>query len=198
MFEGVPLLVIASRQTAGRGRGGAEWENAPRAMAASLALKPEWPSGKMGLMALIAGIAASRVVGCGLKWPNDLVKGSKVGGVLSEASAGMVVIGCGLNLWWPDAPAGYGAIYDQEPGGDLHVALARSWCEETMRLLSAGPESWPHDEYRSRCTTIGRDIVWEPGGEGRAVDVDVEGALVVRTPDGEIRLRSGEIRHVRH
>ncbi|MXX65032.1 MAG: hypothetical protein F4Z36_08220, partial [Acidimicrobiia bacterium] len=39
-----PLLVVARSQTRGRGRSGADWANAPRAVAASLGFRPIWPT----------------------------------------------------------------------------------------------------------------------------------------------------------
>src|SRR5690606_26063526 len=110
-FAGAPVLVVAGSQRRGRGRLSSEWETAPRAMAASLAFRPDWAPAELPLIPLLAGVAAARVIGCGLKWPNDLfVSERKVGGILVEATEGVVVVGCGLNLWWPQPPAGFGAL----------------------------------------------------------------------------------------
>ncbi|MGI8518457.1 MAG: biotin--[acetyl-CoA-carboxylase] ligase [Acidimicrobiia bacterium] len=69
-----PVLVVASRQTAGRGRSGAAWETAPRALAMSLRFDPfEWPSDRRTLIPLATGIAVARLWDLALKWPNDLL-----------------------------------------------------------------------------------------------------------------------------
>jgi|GEM_PF-506455 len=69
-----PVLVVASRQTAGRGRSGASWETAPRALAMSLRFDPsEWPSDRRTLIPLATGIAVARLLDLSLKWPNDLL-----------------------------------------------------------------------------------------------------------------------------
>ena len=55
-----------------------------------------------------------------LKWPNDLVamterrdtREPKLGGILSEASGDVVVIGLGVNLYWPEAPKGMSAVFE--------------------------------------------------------------------------------------
>ncbi len=164
----------------------------------SLALRPEWPVSSWPLLPLLAAVAAARVVDCQLKWPNDLlVAGRKVGGILVEAGDGPVVIGLGLNLWWQDAPGGYGAVFADEPLDNQPDAMAGSWADHLLGLVGAGPGVWPHDEYVSRCVTIGADITWDPAGEGHAVGIAPDGALIVETPTGPKTIRSGEVRHLK-
>lgn len=197
-FDGQPVLVVAHRQTAGRGRGGSGWETAPRAMAASLAAKPGWSVDRTTLLPLLAGLAAARVLDLDVKWPNDVMRGDdKLGGILVEGSDGLVVAGFGLNLWWPDPPEGVGAVHDTDPGPAEAERVARAWVEQLLELIEQGPQVWPVDEYRRRCVTLGRSITWQPEGTGRAVDVAPDGALVVETPTGTERLHSGAIHHVR-
>ncbi len=194
-FQGSPLLVLADRQTAGRGRSGASWENAPRSLAVSLAFRG---GRSTSVVPLLAGVAAVRTLGdaFGLKWPNDVMSDDrKVGGILVEASGALVVVGLGLNLWWPDPPAGVGAVFPEDPGESSAAGMAEAWATE---LLDMSEESeWPRSEYRSRCVTIGRRLTWQPAGSGRAVDIAPDGSLVVETPDGLITLRSGAVTHVR-
>ncbi len=193
-FVGRPLLVVADRQTAGRGRSGAGWVNAPEAAAISLAF--EKPSHAITTISLTAGVAAADEIGCRLKWPNDLILGDrKVGGILSEASGDVVVVGLGLNLWWPDPPAAIGALYSERPVGDEAGRLADGWARWLLELLDA--PAWPRDRYLRLCLTVGQEIAWDPEGRGRAVSVDDDGALVVDTPDGVARLTSGAVRHLR-
>src|SRR5680860_1087300 len=72
-YRGGPLLVVTGHQTAGRGRSGRRWENAPRAMAASCAFAPDWPRAAWPRLSLVAGLAARDVFDFDLKWPNDLI-----------------------------------------------------------------------------------------------------------------------------
>jgi BirA family biotin operon repressor/biotin-[acetyl-CoA-carboxylase] ligase len=145
----------------------------------------------------MAGVAAARgLEGVSLKWPNDLLTGgAKVGGILVER-ADELVIGMGVNLWWPDAPEGMGALHEDDPGPGLHAQIAGLWAAELMRLIEL--DGWPIDEYRSLCSTLGKEISWEPEGQGTAIDVTGEGALRVETPGGPQTLTSGAIRHLRH
>ncbi len=111
-----PRLLVAERQTAGRGRNGRPWQSAPRAsLTFSLALQMapvDWSGLSLAVgvavaQALEPDAAAPRLV---LKWPNDLwlrddamaTGGRKLGGILIETrGAGPVrraVIGIGLNV----------------------------------------------------------------------------------------------------
>ena len=192
-LDRLPVAVISQRQTAGRGRGGAAWLTAPRALAVSVAFRADDDPRPFSLM---AGVAAGRTVeGSTLKWPNDIMMGElKIGGILVER-ASEVVVGLGLNLWWPEPPVGVGSLRDEDPGPELHKAIGGLWLAEMMALVEEG--GWPRDEYRSRCVTLGREITWEPAGRGRAVDVGDEGELVVEIEGRRETITSGAIHHVR-
>ena len=194
-MSGFPLLVLAPRQTKGRGRSGSEWLTADRALAASLAFRPE--EGDVRPFSLMAGVAAVRASpGLDLKWPNDLMRADlKVGGILVERSDEIVVVGLGLNLWWPDPPDGAGAIYESDPGTARHAEIGALWGAELMDLVDS--EGWPRDEYTRSCSTTGAEITWEPDGRGRAIGVAADGSLVVHTADGEVSIYSGAVAHVR-
>lgn len=194
-LEDLPVLVLASGQTRGRGRSGADWLTADRALATSLAF--HHAEGEERPLSLMAGVAALRATeGTSLKWPNDVVADhAKVGGILVERSGDTTVIGLGLNLWWPSAPEGMGALFTQDPGEEAHAEIGALWGAELMEAIDG--EGWQIDEYRRACATIGRDITWEPDGAGRAVDVADDGALVVETSTGRETLHSGAVSHVR-
>ena len=191
----LPVVVAAQRQTAGRGRSGAAWETAPRALAVSAALHLSEQDQRP--FSAMAGVAAARAIeGLALKWPNDLLLGgAKVGGILVERSSGVMVIGMGVNIWWPDAPAGVAALRETDPGEETHALIAGLWAAELFSLIEA--DGWPLDEYRRICETLGRDITWEPDGEGHAVDIHPDGGLIVEIEGRRETLTSGAIRHVR-
>jgi len=199
-FDGPPLLVTAERQTGGRGRLGRDWVHASRAVAASLALEPGWPETRRGVLPLVAGLAARDAAGDSvlLKWPNDLMlDGRKVGGILVEADGPLVVVGFGLNLWWPDPIEGGAALLDGDPGGEVPGWVADQWADGLLARLSEGPGRWGREEYSSVCSTLGKQITWDPDGCGTAVAIDRDGGLVVSTSEGETVLDSGEVREVR-
>jgi BirA family biotin operon repressor/biotin-[acetyl-CoA-carboxylase] ligase len=191
-----PVVVISPRQTEGRGRTGASWENAPRALAVSVAFIAD--EGDDRPFSLMAGVAAARAAPqVALKWPNDvMVEDLKVGGILVERSGQEVVAGLGLNLWWPDAPDGIGALSEHDPGPEAHAAIGGLWAAEFLHLVDL--EGWPRREYLDRCSTLERHVSWEPGGFGVAVDVAEDGGLVVVTDRARHTIYSGAVRHIGH
>ncbi len=197
-FDGEPVLVVAERQEAGRGRSGRTWLEADRGLYASLAFAPR----QRPIIPLLAGLAARHALGGvpALKWPNDLVLGDgrKVGGLLAEAAGGVVVVGLGVNLWWPEPPGGAAAVYAGDPGPAEAGAVAERWAAELLHR-AADPGDW-RAEYTRACVTLGREITWAGGpapGLGTAVGVGPDGSLQVETATGLVRLVSGEVREVR-
>ena len=200
-FTGEPLLVVAARQTAGRGRLGRAWEEAERAVAATLAFRPNWPEEAWGRLTLAAGLAARRALGGGvdLEWPNDLVRGRrKVGGLLTEAQAGTVAVGLGVNLWWPQPSVERaGSLYANDPGPGAPQRVAAAWAHDLLRRVAAGPDAWGRQEYIACCVTLDQEVTWQPGGRGRAVGVSEDGGLEVQTAAGRRVLHAGEVHTVR-
>ena len=110
-----PVLLVAERQTAGRGRAGRSWLSVPGGVLTfSLAWKlPQSGAQLMGLP-LVIGLAVAETlkalaVPVGLKWPNDIWRdGKKMGGILVESAPAAgggtwIVGGIGLNLLVPEA-----------------------------------------------------------------------------------------------
>lgn len=189
-----PVLVVAHRQHRGRGRSGAPWLPAPRAVTASLAWRPEWPRDRFPVLTLEAGLAATDLVEASLEWPNDIYRGDhKLGGILVEGHDDWVVAGLGLNLWWPDAPEGIGAVHADDPGPDAVVEIAAAWSARLLDRAAAGPDDWDRESYLARCTTLGRLVTWEPDGSGTALDVAADGGLVVESAHGVQTLHSGAV-----
>ena len=205
-MERAPVVVAARHQSSGRGRRGSTWENADEAIALSIGFDLQWPSEEFPAVTLLAGVVVADVLASRsasrspadpskvrLKWPNDIMlDGRKVGGILTEtesAAPSRVVIGIGLNLSWNAPPAGIGALGGDWPESDW-LALAH---ELAGGILDRAAEPWPLARYLELCETVGRSIRWEPAGEGRAIDVDPTGGLVVDGPQGVETLRSGTV-----
>ena len=108
---GLPLLIQAGRQLAGRGRGRHRWSSPPGGVYGTLMLPPPRHAADLAwypAMACMAWVEVIEALAPGLlvqiKWPNDLfVNGRKVGGQLVELVAGRdgrqaVLVGSGLNV----------------------------------------------------------------------------------------------------
>jgi BirA family biotin operon repressor/biotin-[acetyl-CoA-carboxylase] ligase len=215
------LVVVAERQTAGRGRLGRQWTSPSRAgLAISVLLRPAGvPTSRYGWLPLLAGVALAETVrrlgelDAVLKWPNDLlVDDRKCAGILAESVGDAVVLGVGLNvtLREPELPrpdvtslqlAG-SACTDRDP---LLRALLRTLADGYRRWRDAAGDpdaSGLRDAYRLHCATLGRTVrVALPGGTdltGTASDVDSAGRLVVTGTDGApTPVAAGDVVHVR-
>jgi BirA family biotin operon repressor/biotin-[acetyl-CoA-carboxylase] ligase len=220
-------VLVAEHQDAGRGRRDRVWEDrASEGLTFSVLLRPrEVAPERWGWAPLLAGLALVEAVGrvssvpAALKWPNDLLLGAepaaKGAGILAEVGAGSggdraLVIGIGLNVATPvaDLPAGATSLAAEgaDPGRDaVLVAVLRALADLDERWRGAHGDvvaAGIVDDYRARCATLGREVsVALPGDRvlaGRAVDVDRDGRLAVRAPDGGTTVVSaGDVVHVR-
>lgn len=161
-----------------------------------------------------------------LKWPNDLVVGSahgekKLGGVLAEVRVSTasrrhrpanddppVVLGLGINVDWDEPPSDIAgtAVTASEVARrpvDRHqllVAFLRVLDRRYGELETVAGRERIVEEYRRRCSTLGRDVIVEMARsnmEGRAVDVDPKGSLVVQDRAGaQHTVRAGDVIHL--
>jgi BirA family biotin operon repressor/biotin-[acetyl-CoA-carboxylase] ligase len=213
-----PCLILAARQTAGRGRGANAWWSAPGALTFSLVLEPR----RIGLVterlpqvALASGLAVCEVVGellpkspIGLKWPNDVfLSGRKVSGILIEAPSGVsgrLVAGIGLNV--NNAFAGASdelrrtavSMIDiaGQPLDRTAVLLAVLERLDTWLRLLAVDECAVFDRWRRYCILTGKRVRLRAGDrdvEGRCGGIDDDGRLLLSTPQGAEPHRSGTI-----
>lgn len=189
-------VVVAERQTAGRGRRGRAWDTTHGTLAFSVLLSGPLALPELGLMPLAAGVAlhaasASFGVPGGLKWPNDLLApdGRKLAGILLEADlrgeeARRAVLGIGVNV--SAAPGGAAHLTEWVPGLTRAALLGRLLAE-LERWLSA-PAGEVLEAWKAASVTLGREVrVNTLRGElrGVAVDLDGQGSLLIQTPEGE-------------
>ena len=193
-------VVVADRQSEGRGRQGNRWESAAGAGLWMSAALPAPADVTPGLVLQRAMAAAARVLDpegriLGIKWPNDLVAWKdghlvKLGGILGEQIAGRLILGLGVNLTEapviPDRaipPASLKDLgLDCPSVCDLAVLISKFWTnlEQGIQPLF----SWPEP---------GTPIHWEDG-QGTCLGWEPDGRLKVATADGTQRLSFGEIR----
>lgn len=203
-FRDQPVVWMASRQTAGRGRSGRPWLTADEAVAVSVAFRPTWPTAYWPALSLVAGLSALEaldgkgVADAGLKWPNDIVSArGKLGGILAEVSGEVAVVGLGLNLYWPAAPDGIAAVWNTPPAAGFREALAHDFASAYFERCHRDSSDWGLEDYKDRCRTLGRPIHWKPEGTGMAIDIAADGGLIVDV-DGHLEvLRSGEVWEIR-
>ncbi|MCI0651940.1 MAG: biotin--[acetyl-CoA-carboxylase] ligase, partial [Planctomycetes bacterium] len=215
-------VIVAERQSAGRGRRGARWESPRGGLWFSFSLLTGGSADPMLnlLVALaardaVAELAGARGVELRLEWPNDLAAaGGKWGGVLCDASAvapgkTLLLFGVGLNLAIPrgqlpelDQPI---TSIEAEFGASPFpaAALSRILPEIDLKLAADRDRGRGHSvaEVARAMRTIGRRVCWRDASgarrEGFATALGNDGGLHVDVQGGgSIVLTSGEVRQI--
>ena len=213
-------VLIADRQTAGRGRLGRGWETpAGAAVAMSVLLRPSLPLASWTWLPLAAGVAVADAVhgvahvAAELKWPNDVVvQGRKLCGILAERvdtpGGPACVLGMGINVGLaaaelPVATAtSLRVLLGQRCPSRTDVGAAVLAALDLVygRLEAAGPAA-VRGSYARRCGTLGRAVRVELADgaavEGQAETVDDSGRLVVVTGTGPRAFSAGDVVHLR-
>ncbi|MGH8074451.1 MAG: bifunctional biotin--[acetyl-CoA-carboxylase] ligase/biotin operon repressor BirA [Lysobacter sp.] len=221
--DGAATILLAERQTGGRGRRGREWAS-PLAAHVYLSLSRSFDGGlaRLGGLSLVAGIAsvealhAAGFTAVRLKWPNDLVVPGpdgglhKLGGLLVEGGgehAGPVraVIGLGLNVRMPAAFAAridqpwcdLAGLVDASPSRNALVAtLLSRWLPALDEFDAAGLTPFL-PRYAALDALAGQAVVVRGDREaltGTALGLAPDGALQVRLDEGgERSFHSGEV-----
>lgn len=210
-------LAICEAQTAGRGRLQRSWETQPgQALTQSLVLRPRLPVEQAQLCTLAAAVAAAKAIeevcpglSPGIKWPNDIVIGSKkCVGILCELAADMdgivyVVAGTGINVnqmtFPPDltekATSLLLELRRNDPGAapicrrKLLCAYLRHM-EKAMDALEKEGFAGIQADYLPLSVTLGRTVqVISPEETfvGQAQSIDETGALLVLDESSSLR-----------
>lgn len=219
--EETPFVVVAGRQTSGRGRLGRVWHSAhPENLYVSFAFRPFLTPDRMQTFTLMMGLSVCRrlairhaLPGIRLKWPNDLVcDGRKIAGMLTEARMDSdqvrdLVFGIGLNV--NGDPSALPHEVRETAGSlsrvcgerlDLHaeaadliagVLDAYEEFEAARGCADPRPLFSTYDSLRGRAVTVG--LRGEPIS-GVAEGVDERGALLLRLADGTLTaVNAGEV-----
>lgn len=204
-----PVLLVAERQTAGRGRLGRDWSSAnggaelPSGLTFSLGL-PLAPVDWSGLsLAVGLSVVESLHPALQLKWPNDVwLQDRKLAGILIEtASVGeqrYAVIGVGINMVAPPMqdlrtpPAGLREVLPEidAPGALARVAAPLVRAVRQFEASGFGPL---RQSFHARDRLYGHEVVCSDGVVGTARGVDAGGALLVHTENGLRKITSSEV-----
>jgi BirA family biotin operon repressor/biotin-[acetyl-CoA-carboxylase] ligase len=214
-------VFFADEQTAGRGRGGHGWESAAgQGLYVSVLLRFALPAAQASLLPLAVGLAAVEAIriASGLKadlrWPNDLLIGSrKTGGILVESKSNesildFAVTGIGINVHqraFAENLATPATSLDLESERLINrqallAALLKSLERETKLLLDTDAGSTiPARVERASSWICGREIeVHGPQAcTGVTAGLTESGFLQVETAGGLVEVRTGGIRAVK-
>lgn len=210
-----PVWITATRQTAGHGRRGRAWETGTGNLAATLLFTTNKPASEAAQVSFIAALAvADLAAAClaaplvSLKWPNDLlVAGRKAAGILVESGkrdAGdlWVAVGIGVNLATPPVAAerpatAFSAHIDKAPAPLEALEVLREAFERWLSLWNVSGFGRISQAWTARAHGIGEACVARLPNEtveGIAEGLDLDGALRLRLPGGEVRrITAGDV-----
>ena len=215
-------VVVAKRQTDGRGRMGRKWVSPSGGIWLSVIIRPE-SDFAITLFPIAAAVALAEAIEetldlrPELKWPNDvLVDGKKTGGILVDVSMSSnrvdhMVLGVGVNfningkaieksIGRTENYCGAYSLRRQNTGA---AELVRAFLEKTEKIfgrLVAGGEEEIIDKWTKRSSTIGKRVTLRTASgriSGNAAGIDTDGALILRQGKKTHRILAGDIIHDR-
>ncbi|QSZ28117.1 biotin--[acetyl-CoA-carboxylase] ligase [Aceticella autotrophica] len=210
-------IVVSEEQTSGRGRLGRKWVSEKgQGLWMSIILKPELtPQSSVKLTQVAAVSVVNAIIetielNASIKWPNDIIiNGKKICGILTEMNAELdrvnyVIVGIGLNVnmnKFPDDLKDKATSLFIETGKKidrkkLTASIINNFEKYYYIFLKEGFEP-----IRISClkhsVTIGSEVRVISGKNefnGKAVDIDNDGNLIIEIGDGSRKaVMSGDV-----
>ena len=207
--------MIADSQSGGKGRLGRSFFSPEHAgIYLTVILRPDCAPDRAGLLTSLAAVAAARAVekisgaDVKIKWVNDLyLNGKKICGILTEGGLGLeagrleyAVVGIGINVNRMEFPpelreiaTSVGNETGTSPDRNRLIAEILNELDGLYGDLETGAFL---EESRRRSNVIGREVTVIEGGRkypAKAVDIDGQGRLVIKTEEGRTCLNYGEV-----
>jgi len=209
-------VILAETQKEGRGRLSRSWASPPGGIWMSLVLRQDIPLSRVYRINMAASVSICRAISrqlglqAAIKWPNDiLIQEQKVCGILMELGAQVdrldyAVVGVGLN-----ANNDIAAFPSQWRSTSLAAELGRSIdrcaliaaiLNEMERALDDMESQEIYEEWRSRSLTLGKRVrICSAEGDliGQVLDLDQDGALILKQGGDRRRILAGDCIHLR-
>ena len=218
-FQGAPhgTVLIADHQTGGRGRRGRSFHSpAGSGIYMSVILRPKCPAAELMHLTCAAAVALCDAVetSCGfrpgIKWTNDLVYGQrKLAGILTElgfdarGNVDWAIVGMGINCTqeasqFPEEIRSMAGSLTSVSGKTIDRAKVAAAMMDALYRMDLSRKEQILTQYRADCVTLGKEVsVVRADGmvhHCTALDIDREGALIVRHSDGHLEtVSSGEV-----
>ncbi|MHB8603310.1 MAG: biotin--[acetyl-CoA-carboxylase] ligase [Nitrosotalea sp.] len=218
-------VVIAERQTQGRGRLDRKWVSPKGGIWLSILLRPNFEPSYTSLFPMLTSLALSVAIEktlkikTELKWPNDVtIKGDKVAGILIDASIesnkiDYLVIGVGINFKIKPAKItkqiknsqrkyGIATLVKENQKGDPVKLIQQFLLELEQRYNNVISDSIGNirKEWVKRSSTIGKSVTATTTTgvlKGKAVGIDKTGALLLSSRGKVQRILAGDIAYKR-
>ncbi len=200
-------VVVANRQSRGRGRLGRVWESPRGGLYFSFTLRDE-PGKEVSALPLVLGYSLRSAVGsfgieAKIKWPNDIyAKGKKLAGILVERTKGRLVVGIGVNVnqgSFPHELEDSAISMRLVAGGkfDRREVLIRALdriSRDLSKFLAEGFGAFK-DAVEENMVFLGERVVVisDKRVEGRLKGIDDSGRLLLDTPRGTLTFLSAQV-----
>ena len=217
-------VIIAAKQTGGKGRLGRKWISPKGGIWLSIILQPKFDISITTLFPIASALALSNAlektfkIFPELKWPNDLtIKGKKIAGMLVDVSLESnrienLVLGVGINFdidvkqiekTLKGSPNFYGvASLSEQKNKVKPIQLVQTFfveLEKIYDLLNTKQTKKIISEWTKRSSTIGKKVELDTIDgkiKGKAIKIDDDGALLVSDNNKIIRIIAGDIIHL--
>ena len=218
------IIIIAEKQTGGRGRSGRKWISPKGGIWFSIILHPKFDISNTTLFPIASSLALSIAiqktckVSTELKWPNDLtIKGKKLAGMLIDASFESnkienLVLGVGINFnvnvkeienELKKTPNFYGvsSLNDQK-NKSTQIELIQSFLLELEKVyeeLNKNQIKKTIAEWTKRSSTIGKKVEMNTQDgkiTGKAIKIDEDGGLIIKNKEKTSKVFAGDIIHL--
>ncbi len=218
------VIIIAEKQTGGRGRSGRKWISPKGGIWLSIILHPKFDISITTLFPIASSLALSYAIektckiSPSLKWPNDLtVKGKKLAGMLVDVSMQSnriesLVLGVGINFNVNVKEIGkelkntinyYGiASLSEQKNEVTAVELVQSFLlelEKIYELLNTNQTKKIISEWTKRSSTIGKKVEMDTVNgkiKGDAIKIDEYGRLIIKNKEKISKVIAGDIVHL--
>ncbi|MBU1006140.1 MAG: biotin--[acetyl-CoA-carboxylase] ligase [Candidatus Omnitrophica bacterium] len=212
-------VVVAEYQTSGRGRLGRKWVS-PGGKGAyfSIILRPDILPREISAITLLVSLAVAKAVRgitglpAFIKWPNDiLINGKKVCGILTELNGetdkvNFIITGIGININTKVEllPEGASSLAAEKGVAvdrlELVKAILRN-IDKYYKIFNGGDTAAIIKEYKKLSAVLDRQVQINYHNKlmsGHVVDVDKEGALILRLDSGfNERILAGDVTMLR-
>ncbi len=216
-------IIIAAKQTGGKGRSGRKWISPKGGIWFSIILQPKFDISITTLFPIASALALSNAIektfkiSPELKWPNDItIKGKKLAGILVDVSLESnrienLVLGIGINFdvdvkhiekTLKGSPNFYGVSSLSEQKKKIKpIQLIQTFLielEKMYSLLNTKQTKKIISEWTKRSSTIGKNVEINTRDgkiKGKAIKIDEDGALVL-DDDKNNRIIAGDVIHL--
>jgi BirA family transcriptional regulator, biotin operon repressor / biotin---[acetyl-CoA-carboxylase] ligase len=217
-------IIVAEKQTGGRGRSGRKWISPKGGIWFSIILHPKFDISNTTLFPIASSLALSNAIqktcniSTELKWPNDLtIKGKKLAGMLVDASFESnkienLILGVGINFnvnikeiekTLKKTPNYYGITsLNEQKNKNTPIKLIQSFLVELEKVydeLNKNKTKKIIAEWTRKSSTIGKKIEIDTNDgkiKGEAIKIDYDGGLIIKEKGNTKKVIAGDIIHL--